>query len=93
MKKQLRVKRLAGALAILLMTSPVYAQQTSSNLAGRVTDNAGAPLAGAEVIIVHTPSGTTSRAVTDAQGRYTARGLRVGGPYQVTVTRSVSSWK
>lgn len=87
MKKQLRVKRLAGALAILLMTSPVYAQQTSSNLAGRVTDNAGAPLAGAEVIIVHTPSGTTSRAVTDAQGRYTARGLRVGGPYQVTVTR------
>ena len=87
MKKQLRVKRLAGALAILLMTSPVYAQQTSSNLAGRVTDNEGAPLAGAEVIIVHTPSGTTSRAVTDAQGRYTARGLRVGGPYQVTVTR------
>ncbi|MCX7563938.1 TonB-dependent receptor [Xanthomonadaceae bacterium XH05] len=87
MKKQIRVKRLAGALAILLMTAPVYAQQTSSNLAGRVTDNEGAPLAGAEVIIVHSPSGTTSRAVTDAQGRYTARGLRVGGPYIVTVTR------
>lgn len=87
MKKQIRVKRLAGALAILLMTAPVYAQQTSSNLAGRVTDNEGAPLAGAEVIIVHTPSGTTSRAVTDAQGRYTARGLRVGGPYTVTFTR------
>lgn len=87
MNKQFRVKRLAGALAVLLMAAPVYAQQTSSNLAGRVTDNEGAPLAGAEVIIVHTPSGTTSRAVTDAQGRYTARGLRVGGPYLVTVTR------
>lgn len=87
MNKQFRVKRLAGALAVLLMAAPAYAQQTSSNLAGRVTDNEGAPLAGAEVIIVHTPSGTTSRAVTDAQGRYTARGLRVGGPYMVTVTR------
>ncbi len=87
MKKQLRIKHLAGALAVLLMTAPVYAQQTSSNIAGRVTDNGGAPLAGAEVIIVHTPSGTTSRAVTDGQGRYTARGLRVGGPYTVTVTR------
>ncbi|HRO86694.1 MAG TPA: TonB-dependent receptor [Chiayiivirga sp.] len=87
MKKQLRIKHLAGALAVLLMTAPAYAQQTSSNIAGRVTDNEGAPLAGAEVMIVHTPSGTTSRAVTDGQGRYTARGLRVGGPYTVTVTR------
>ncbi len=87
MKKQLRIKHLAGALAVLLMTAPAYAQQTSSNLAGRVTDNEGAPLVGAEVIIVHAPSGTTSRAVTDGQGRYTARGLRVGGPYTVTVTR------
>ena len=87
MKKQFRVKRLAGALAVLLFAAPVYAQQTSSNLAGRVTDSAGAPLVGAEVMILHTPSGTTSRAVTDAQGRYSARGLRVGGPYTVTVTR------
>lgn len=87
MKKQFRVKRLAGALAVLLITAPAWAQQTSSNLAGRITDNDGAPLVGAEVMILHTPSGTTSRAVTDAQGRYNARGLRVGGPYTVTVTR------
>ncbi|MEZ5545471.1 MAG: TonB-dependent receptor [Lysobacteraceae bacterium] len=69
------------------MTSPLYAQQTSSGLSGRITDAEGAPLAGAEVIIVHAPSGTTSRAVTDAEGRYIARGLRVGGPYTVTITR------
>lgn len=87
MKKQFRVKRLAGALAVLLIAAPAYAQQTSSNIAGRVTGNDGAALSGAEVIIVHTPSGTTSRAVTDAQGRYVARGLRVGGPYTVTITR------
>jgi hypothetical protein len=88
MKKQLRVKRLAGALAVLLAAAPVYAQNTSANLAGRITTSDGAPLAGAEVTIVHTPSGTTSRATTDAEGRYNARGLRVGGPYTVTIQKS-----
>jgi outer membrane receptor for ferrienterochelin and colicin len=89
MKKQFRVTRLAGALAVLLATAPaVYAQNTAANLAGRITSTDGQPLAGAQVTIVHTPSGTTSRASTDADGRYTARGLRVGGPYTVTVQRS-----
>ena len=49
MKKQFRVKRLAGALAVLLATAPVYAQTTSANLAGRVTSADGAPLVGAQV--------------------------------------------
>jgi len=88
MKKQLRVTRLAGALAVLLATAPVYAQNTSANMAGRVTAADGAPIVGADVTIMHTPSGTTSRATTDAEGRYTARGLRVGGPYTVTVQKT-----
>ena len=87
MKKQLRITRLAGALAVLLATAPVYAQNTSANLSGRVTTADGAPLSGADITIVHTPSGTTSRATTDAEGRYNARGLRVGGPYTVTIQR------
>jgi len=88
MKKQFRVTRLAGALAVILAAStPAYAQQTSAALAGVVTTEQGEPIAGAEVIIVHTPSGTTSRATTGPDGRYNARGLRVGGPYVVTVTR------
>ncbi|MCI1709298.1 MAG: TonB-dependent receptor [Chiayiivirga sp.] len=87
MKRNFRVKRLAGALAVLLATSPVYAQTTSASLAGRITGTDGAPLAGATITIVHTPSGTTSRATTDADGRYNSRGLRVGGPYTVTVQK------
>ncbi len=88
MKKQFRVTRLAGALAVLLATAPAYAQNTSANLAGRITAADGAPIVGADVTILHTPSGTTSRATTDAEGRYTARGLRVGGPYTVTVQKT-----
>lgn len=88
MNKQMRVTRLAGALALVLATStPVFAQTTSAQMAGRVTSEQGEALAGAEVVIVHTPSGTTVRSTTDGQGRYTARGLRVGGPYTVTVLR------
>jgi hypothetical protein len=88
MNKQMRVTRLAGALALVLATStPVFAQTTSAQMAGRVTTEQGQALSGAEVVIVHTPSGTTVRATTDAEGRYAARGLRVGGPYTVTVLR------
>ncbi len=88
MNKQMRVTRLAGALALVLATStPVFAQTTSAQMAGRVTSEQGEALAGAEVVIVHTPSGTTVRSTTDGEGRYTARGLRVGGPYTVTVLR------
>ena len=88
MKKQFRVTRLAGALAVILATStPAFAQQTSAALGGVVTTEQGEPISGAEVIIVHTPSGTTARASTGPDGRYNARGLRVGGPYTVTVTR------
>jgi hypothetical protein len=37
------------------------------------------------VSILHEESRSLSSAVTDAQGRYAARGLRVGGPYTVSV--------
>ena len=47
----------------------------------------GQPVAGAEVTIVHVESGTVSRTTTDASGRYNARGLRVGGPYTITITK------
>jgi hypothetical protein len=72
---------------VLATTTPAFAQNTSAQMTGRVTTEQGEALAGADVVIVHTPSGTTSRATTDAQGRFNARGLRVGGPYSVTVMR------
>jgi len=86
-RTKLRLSRLTIGLAIALAAAPVFAQQTSSALGGRVQIAEGAPVAGAEVIIVHTPSGTTSRASTDESGRFIARGLRVGGPYSVSIIK------
>jgi len=52
-----------------------------------VVDAAGQPVAGATVQIVHEPSGTTKIVTTGADGRYSAQGLRVGGPFDVTASK------
>src|SRR5438034_5702707 len=56
-------------------------------MSGLVTDPAGSPLADANVVAVHVPSGTQYRAVTHAGGTYHVPNMRVGGPYRVTATR------
>jgi outer membrane receptor for ferrienterochelin and colicin len=87
---RVRMSKLTLGLLAVLATAPAFAQSTSAGVGGLVTDASGAPVAGAEVTITHVESGTVSRAITDASGRYNARGLRVGGPYSVTVTKAGS---
>ena len=71
---------------MLASATAVYAQETTGAIRGQVTNEAGQPVPNATVVILHQPTGTRSTAVTGADGFYTARGLRVGGPYTVTVT-------
>lgn len=59
---------------------------TTSAITGIVVDNAGNPLVGANVIATHVPSGSTYGASTREDGRFTIAGMRVGGPYSVTVS-------
>src|SRR5690349_20640002 len=82
---RVRMSKLTLGLLAVLATAPAFAQSTSAGVGGRVTGADGAPVSGAQVTIVHTESGTSTSATTDADGRYNARGLRVGGPYTVTV--------
>ncbi|NUO77167.1 MAG: carboxypeptidase regulatory-like domain-containing protein, partial [Lysobacter sp.] len=84
---RVRLSKLTLGLLAALATAPVFAQATSAGVGGTVTRTDGQPVAGAEVVITHVESGTVSRATTDASGRYIARGLRVGGPYTVTITK------
>ena len=83
-----RLSKLSLGLMLALAAAPAFAQSTSSGIGGTVVGADGKPVAGAEVTITHVESGTVSRATTDANGRYAARGLRVGGPYTVTVTKA-----
>ncbi|WP_259151000.1 TonB-dependent receptor [Xanthomonas sp. 3793] len=83
----LRMSKLTLGLVAALAAAPVFAQSTSAGVAGLVTSSGGQPVPNAEVTITHVESGTVSRATTDASGRYNARGLRVGGPYTITITK------
>jgi len=71
----------------MLFTMAIFSQGvTTSSLGGKVTDSAGEPLPGANVVVVHVPSGTTYGAVTDFDGFYRIPNMRVGGPYKVTIS-------
>lgn len=85
--RRLRMSKLTLGLVAALAAAPAFAQSTSAGVGGVVTGASGQPVPGAEVTIVHVESGTISRAVTDASGRFSARGLRVGGPYTVTINK------
>jgi hypothetical protein len=58
---------------------------TTGAVIGIVTNTQQDPVAGASVIAIHEPSGTTYEGVTRADGRFSILGMRVGGPYSVTV--------
>jgi hypothetical protein len=83
----IRLSKLTLALIVALSAAPAFAQNTTSALDGHIYGSTGQPVAGADVTIVHVPSGTVSHATTDASGRYLANSLRVGGPYKVTSTK------
>jgi hypothetical protein len=85
MKKVLLNLCLIIILAGALITN-AFGQVTTSGLRGLVADEKKEPLAGATIVAVHVPSGTQYGVLTNKDGRFTISNMRVGGPYQVTVS-------
>lgn len=83
-------KHLAGGAAVSAIAfsyaGVAEAQITTSSVRGQVTDASGAAVAGATVTILDTRTGNVKTAVTDGNGNYALRTLRVGGPYNITAT-------
>ena len=72
-------------LTLWVTTTPLLAQNTSSSVRIEVTDSSSAAVAGVPIILTHVPTGRVQVLEANDQGIITARGLAVGGPYQVSV--------
>ena len=72
---------------LVAVVCTAMAQVTTSALSGKVAMAAdGEPVIGATVQAVHEPSGTRYTTVTNVDGRYAIQGMRVGGPYKVSIS-------
>lgn len=79
-------KRLLFLMMLLLLTtSSLMAQVTTSSINGKVVAD-GQDVIGATITAVHVPSGTRYNAVTNDKGRYVIQGMRVGGPYTISIS-------
>ena len=78
------IRFVLSVMMALTCAFSAFAQVTTANIGGKVTDEAGA-VAGAPVIAVYVPTGTTYYGVTDVNGLYRLDGVTPGGPYSITV--------
>lgn len=70
-----------------LCTLPVSGQGvTTASVEGVVLNMTSEPLPNANVVAVHTPSGTRYGAVTRGDGRFNLPNMRTGGPYTITAS-------
>jgi hypothetical protein len=85
------LSRIAGALVVALglstsvVSTDVIANTTSSGIKGQVVGPKGNAAVGTKVTITHIPSGTTKTALVNQSGVFSAKGLRVGGPYKIVI--------
>ncbi|MEQ8936472.1 MAG: TonB-dependent receptor, partial [Amphiplicatus sp.] len=86
MKKMKMAAASAAAIAIATgLGGTAFAQSTTADIRGSVTDAGGAPVSGAVVTIMDARTGTTRSVRTGSNGSYSVRGLNVSGDYSVKV--------
>ena len=78
-------KFLKLSLLSIFISPILIAQELTSDITGSVSSANGA-VSGAQVEITYEPTNTVVTRVTDASGRYSAGGLRPGGPYTIKVS-------
>src|SRR5262245_38848565 len=66
------------ALMAIGLSAPLFAQQGTSQISGRVTDEQGAVLPGVAIIVTNEDSGTFREATTSAEGTYIVSQIQPG---------------
>ena len=78
------LKLMLSVVAALAFVVSGYAQVTTANITGKVSDTKGA-VPGAAVVAIHTNSGTQYYSITDQSGQYHLNAIMPGGPYEIHV--------
>ena len=81
-----KMKKTTLSILFLFFGLLAFSQVTTSNIKGLILDQDSEPLPGANVLAVHTPTGTKFGAATNIDGRFNLLNLRVGGPYSITIS-------
>ena len=84
-KSKLSRIALAVALSVGVATTAVAANGQSAAMRGVISGPQGNPAAGSKITIIHMPSGTVKEFTVNEEGAFSARGLRVGGPYTIYI--------
>ena len=79
------IKRMLLSAVCIFFSYFLFAQETTSQILGTITDGTTG-LAGATVVALHVPTGTKYSTTTRKDGRFNLPGLRIGGPYTLTIT-------
>lgn len=80
------IKKFTLLLASMLLSVMLFAQVTTSGLSGKIVGKDNLSLPGATIIAIHVPSGTKYATITDSKGFYRIPNMRIGGPYNITVS-------
>jgi hypothetical protein len=80
------MKHFRALLVLLLLTNPLFAQQTTGSLSGTVSDSSGATLPGVTVEVSSPALQGKKIAVTEQGGRYRFLNLPPGDDYRVVAT-------
>ena len=80
------IKIISAFIILLFLQASAFAQETTSEIQGTITDQSGNGIVGATITATHLPSDTKYSTTSRKNGRYNLPNLRVGGPYQIVIT-------
>jgi hypothetical protein len=81
-----RMAVLMGLIALVVLSAPSFAQETTATLSGHVKEAKGAFVSGAVITVKHEPTGFVTTAQTNSKGIFVIPNLKAGGPYTVKIS-------
>lgn len=90
MEVRMKLSPIRWTVTLLLLPfciMPLFGQGvTTGSLGGVVTSETGDALPGANIVVVHEPTGTKYGASSRVTGAYNIPNMRIGGPYTITAS-------